>query len=155
MSSSVLSLCDELLQLLHDSAQGFETCSQDTQDQSLKESFQLISQSRATICQQLQQMVKQTLGSSLELSTPPSSSSLSAAVTGLLYRRWIDLKSLITGGKDNKTILNEVSRGESYLTDKYKEIIQQDTLVPEELRTVLQQQLQQIQLQDVGYAKYA
>ncbi|CAF1172477.1 unnamed protein product [Didymodactylos carnosus] len=103
-----------------------------TQDQSLKESFQLISQSRATICQQLQQMVKQTLGSSLELPTPSSSSSLSAAVTGLLYRCWIDLKSLITGGKDNKTILNEVSR---------------------ELRTVLQQQLQQIQLQDVGYAK--
>lgn len=46
---------------------------------------------------------------------------------GTLHQRWMDFKANITGS-DDKSVINEVERGEDYLKDKFETAMSSDAL---------------------------
>ena len=54
-----------------------------------------------------------------------------------LHRRWVDIKSAITG-KDDQAVLNECERGEDVAKKSYKRALEKD--LPPEIRQVVQRQ---------------
>ncbi|MOA26062.1 hypothetical protein D3C78_1468310 [compost metagenome] len=65
--------------------------------------------------------------------TPEESTSLGAD----MHRRWVDLKSLVTG-KDEVAILNEAERGEDVAKKHYAEALEKD--LPTDVRAMVQRQ---------------
>ena len=65
--------------------------------------------------------------------TPEDSTSVGAD----LHRRWVDLKSLVTG-KDEKAILNEAERGEDVAKARYAEALREN--LPSNIRDLVQRQ---------------
>ncbi|CAM5422312.1 Aldehyde dehydrogenase OS=Stutzerimonas stutzeri OX=316 GN=CXK95_11620 PE=4 SV=1 [Stutzerimonas stutzeri] len=55
------------------------------------------------------------------------------------HRRWVDLKSMITG-KDYEAILNECERGEDVAVKSYRKALEKD--LPAEVRLVVERQYQ-------------
>ncbi|HSX71833.1 MAG TPA: PA2169 family four-helix-bundle protein, partial [Pseudomonas sp.] len=70
----------------------------------------------------------------LELGGKPEDST---SVGGDMHRRWVDLKSLITG-KSDEAILNECERGEDVAKKHYAEALEKD--LPPKVREVVQRQ---------------
>ena len=60
----------------------------------------------------------------------------------LLHRRWVDLKSMVTG-KDHEAILNECERGEDVALKSYRKALDKD--LPADIRVVVQRQFQGVQ----------
>jgi uncharacterized protein (TIGR02284 family) len=58
-------------------------------------------------------------------------------MSGTLHRRWIDIKSAITG-KDDVSILNECERGEDVAVKSYRQALEKD--LPASIRTIVQRQ---------------
>ena len=56
-----------------------------------------------------------------------------------LHRRWVDLKSLVTG-KDEEAILNEAERGEDVAKERYSEALTKN--LPPEIRSMVERQYQ-------------
>jgi uncharacterized protein (TIGR02284 family) len=54
-----------------------------------------------------------------------------------LHRRWVDLKSAITG-KDDEAILNECERGEDVAVKSYRNALEKD--LPPDIRSVVERQ---------------
>jgi uncharacterized protein (TIGR02284 family) len=48
---------------------------------------------------------------------------MSTSVSGDLHRRWVDLKSLVTG-KSEEAVLNEAERGEDHALKAYKSALE-------------------------------
>ena len=61
----------------------------------------------------------------------------STSMSGDLHRRWVDLKSLITG-KDDEAILNECERGEDVAKKSYHKALEK--ALPEDIRQIVQRQ---------------
>ena len=59
-----------------------------------------------------------------------------------MHRRWVDLKSMITG-KDDEAILNECERGEDVAVKSYRKALEKD--LPAEVRIVVERQYQGVQ----------
>ena len=57
------------------------------------------------------------------------------SLAGQLHQRWLDLKAAIEGN-DEDAILEEVSRGESYLQQKFQESIDDDSVRGEARRAI-------------------
>ncbi|MEL6078682.1 PA2169 family four-helix-bundle protein, partial [Stenotrophomonas maltophilia] len=88
----------------------FKTCAEDIKHPELKALFIKRSTDCATAAAELQSVVR-SMGGEPETST---------SVSGDLHRRWVDLKSLVTG-KDEESVLNEAERGEDHALKSYKE----------------------------------
>lgn len=65
-----------------------------------------------------------------------------ASVSGALHRKWVDIKSSITG-KSDEAILNECERGEDVALKSYKQTLEKD--LPADVRAVVERQLQGVQ----------
>ncbi len=63
----------------------------------------------------------------------------SSGLGGALHRRWVDLKSLVTG-KDDKSILNECERGEDVAVRSYRTALEKN--LPVDVRSVVERQYQ-------------
>jgi uncharacterized protein (TIGR02284 family) len=63
----------------------------------------------------------------------------SGGLGGALHRRWIDIKSAITG-HDNKAILNECERGEDIAVASYRRALEKN--LPPDARTTVERQYQ-------------
>lgn len=123
----VVSVLNDLIETCRDGEEGFRVCAEDISRPELKSLFQNRAQQCATAAGELQQLVRQ-FGGDPETDT---------SVAGDLHRRWVDLKSLITG-KDDEAILNECERGEDVAKRSYQKALEKE--LPEQVRSVVQRQ---------------
>jgi uncharacterized protein (TIGR02284 family) len=128
-NDDVISTLNDLIETCKDGEQGFRTCAEDIGDSKLKSFFTDRAQSCAQAAGELQQEVRALGGD------PEKSSSVSSA----LHRRWVDIKSAITG-KDDESILNECERGEDVAKKSYANALEKD--LPAGIRSLVERQYQ-------------
>ena len=109
-----------LIATLLDSVAGFTKSAQDVQDRDLAQRFSSRAQERQSAVAGLQSAVAQLGG------TPEDETS----TMGGIHRTFLNLKEAVTG-TDDKTILDEVERGEDYLKEKFETALKADDLAPE------------------------
>jgi len=125
----IVSTLNDLIETSKDGEEGFRTCAEDTSDPQLKTFFSNRAQSCTAAVIELQDLVRAYGGD------PETSSGLG----GALHRRWLDIKSLITG-KDDKAILAECERGEDVAVASYRKALENN--LPPDVRTVVERQYQ-------------
>lgn len=122
-----VSVLNDLIETCKDGEEGFRICAEDIRRPELKTLFTTRARQCAEAATELQQLVRQ-LGGDPETDT---------SVGGDLHRRWVDLKSAITG-KDDESILNECERGEDVAKRNYQKALEKD--LPASVKTVVQRQ---------------
>ena len=120
---------NKLIETCKDGEAGFKVCAEDVKRPDMKQLFSQRSRQCADAAEELQRTV-------LHLGGEPEDST---SVGADLHRRWVDLKSLITG-KDEEAILNEAERGEDVAKERYSEALTQN--LPTEIRTLVERQYQ-------------
>lgn len=126
-TKDVISVLNDLIETSKDGEEGFKVCAEDAERLDLKNLFSSRAQECAKAAAELQALVVQ-LGGDPEDST---------SVSGDLHRRWVDLKSAVTG-KDDQAVLNECERGEDVAKKSYKKALEKD--LPPQIREVVQRQ---------------
>jgi uncharacterized protein (TIGR02284 family) len=129
MNDDLISTLNDLIETCKDGENGFKTCAEDIGDGQFKQPFQASAAACATAAQELQALVVAHGG------TPQTKSSLS----GTLHRRWVDIKSAITG-KDDEAILAECERGEDMALKSYRRALEKD--LPADVLLVVERQYQ-------------
>ncbi|WP_252273318.1 PA2169 family four-helix-bundle protein [Pseudomonas subflava] len=125
--SDTIKILNNLIETSKDGEAGFRTCAKDVKDTQLQSLFNNRARECAAAAGELQGLV-------LELGGKPEDST---SVGGDMHRRWVDLKSLITG-KSDEAILNECERGEDVAKKHYAEALEKD--LPPNVREVVQRQ---------------
>lgn len=128
-NKEIVSTLNDLIETCKDGEEGFRTCAQDISDPEMKDYFISRAQRCSTAAAELQDVVEELGG------TPETSSSVSAA----LHRRWVDIKSAVTG-KDDEAILNECERGEDVAKKSYENALSKD--LPVDVRALVERQYQ-------------
>ena len=125
----IISTLNNLVETSRDGEEGFRTSAEHAKDAQLKSLFQNRADSCAAAVRELQDIV-------LAQGGKPSESS---SVSGTLHRRWVDIKSMVTG-RDDVAILNEVERGEDVAVASYKKALSQG--LPSEVQDLVERQYQ-------------
>ena len=125
---------NDLLEYLYDSCNGYKECADQVADPTMKQLFSDLAQHRQQMIAELKTQVRMS-----DVDEKPTDS---GSVTGMAHRRFIDVKSLLTGG-DTESIVKEVKRGESYTIDRYKEILSKN--LPSAIKQILLKQLTEIE----------
>jgi len=128
-NDDVVSTLNDLIETSKDGEDGFRTCADDAKDPQLKKFFHERAQRCAAAVTELQDLVRAYGGN------PETSGGLGAAA----HRRWIDIKSLITG-QDDKAVLAECERGEDFAITSYRRALERN--LPGEVRGVIERQYQ-------------
>ncbi len=115
-----ISVLNTLITTTIDSADGFERSAEDAGTGRFVEMFREFATERRQVVARLQETVRSLGG------TPNDDGSLKAD----LHRRWVDLRSAITGDGGDKAIIEEVERGEDYLKAKYDTALEDTALSP-------------------------
>lgn len=131
-NNDVIHVLNDLIETSKDGEKGFRTCAEDIKRPDLKTLFLTRAQGCNEAALELQHLVR-SLGGDPETST---------SVAGDLHRRWVDLKSLVTG-KDEEAILNECERGEDVAMKAYRKALEKD--LPVTVRNVVEKQFQGVQ----------
>ncbi len=131
-NKEVVSTLNDLIETCKDGEQGFKTCAQDASNPELKSYFMKRAEECVIGATELQQLVMQLGGK------PEDSSSLG----GTLHRRWVDIKSALTG-TDDAAVLEECERGEDIAVATYREALNKD--LPHDVRDVVEKQMQGVQ----------
>ena len=126
-TKDVISTLNDLIETSKDGEAGFKACADDAQSVNLKNTFSARAQECGKAATELQALVLQ-LGGDPEDST---------SISGDMHRRWVDIKSAITG-KDDQAVLNECERGEDVAKKSYKTALDKD--LPPDIRAVVQRQ---------------
>lgn len=124
-----LDVFNDLLQTSKDGEAGFQACAEDLRDPQLKAAMLEQSRDCAAAADELERIV-------LELGGKPKDST---SFAGDLHRRWVDLKSLVTG-KDEEAVLNECERGEDVAKQRYQAALEKP--LPAEIHQVIERQYQ-------------
>jgi uncharacterized protein (TIGR02284 family) len=115
--SSEISTLNTLIATTIDSINGYEDSAQNIDNQRFREIFRKRAGERQEIVEQLRGEVRRLGGD------PEDSGSF----MGKAHQRFEDLKAAITG-RDEKSIINEVERGEDYLKSKWQAALQSGDL---------------------------
>ncbi|MFN3580826.1 MAG: PA2169 family four-helix-bundle protein [Pseudomonas sp.] len=128
-NKELIETLNDLIETSKDGEEGFKVCAEDVKRPELKALFS----DRAVQCgraaSELQAIVFKLGGD------PENSTSLA----GDMHRRWVDLKSLITG-KSEQAVLNECERGEDVAKKNYSEALEK--ALPADVREVVERQYQ-------------
>ena len=125
--SELISTLNDLIETCKDGEEGFLACSEGIKDPILKASFTERSLNCGEAADELQELVSSLGGD------PETQSSLA----GTLHRRWVDIKSAITG-QDEEAVLNECERGEDVAVRSYKNALEKN--LPEYVRIIVERQ---------------
>ncbi|MBA1272328.1 PA2169 family four-helix-bundle protein [Stutzerimonas azotifigens] len=131
-NKETISVLNDLIETSKDGEKGFRECAEDLKSPQLKTTMTQRAQDCASAVAELQQLVR-SLGGDPETST---------SMSGDMHRRWVDLKSMLTG-KDDEAILNECERGEDVALKSYRKALEKD--LPPDVRAVVEKQLQGVQ----------
>lgn len=126
-TKDVIEVLNDLIETSKDGEAGFKVCAEDAERLELKNLFTKRAEECGKAAAELQSIVVRLGGK------PEDSTSVSAD----LHRRWVDIKSAITG-KDDQAVLNECERGEDVAKKSYKKALEKD--LPPEVREVVQRQ---------------
>jgi len=115
--SEAISTINTLIATTIDSINGYEDSAQNIDNQRFREIFRQRASERQGIVEQLRSEVRRLGGD------PDDSGSF----LGKAHQRFADLKAAVTG-RDEKSIINEVERGEDYLKEKWQAALQSGDL---------------------------
>ena len=115
--SSEISTLNTLIATTIDSINGYEESAQNIDNQRFSEIFRRRANERQEIVEQLRAEVRRLGGDPED----------DGSVMGKAHQRFADLKAAITG-RDEKSIINEVERGEDYLKSKWQSALQSGDL---------------------------
>jgi uncharacterized protein (TIGR02284 family) len=121
-----ISVLNSLITTTIDSANGFERSAEDVRGGRFEELFRDFATERRQVVGTLQDAVRAVGG------TPEDDGSFKAD----LHRRWIDLRTAITGGGGDRAVIQEVERGEDYLKGKYEAALADDALSAEAMAVI-------------------
>lgn len=124
-----ISVLNDLIETSRDGEEGFKACAEDVQRPDLKTLFTDRARQCASAAEELQQIVRRLGGDPEE----------DASFSGAMHRRWVDLKSMVTG-KDELAILNECERGEDVAKEHYQDALKKT--LPPDIRAVVERQYQ-------------
>lgn len=128
-NDEVISTLNDLIETSRDGEEGFRTCAEDASDPQLKTFFSNRAQTCTAAVIELQDLARAYGGD------PENSGSLGGAV----HRRWLDIKSLLTG-KDDEAVLTECERGEDVAVASYRRALEKN--LPVDVRRVVERQYQ-------------
>ncbi|HZU51988.1 MAG TPA: PA2169 family four-helix-bundle protein [Sphingomicrobium sp.] len=115
--SSAISTLNTLIATTIDSITGYEDSAENIDNERFREIFRARANERQQIVEQLRSEVRRLDGD------PEDGGSF----LGKAHQRFEDLKAAITG-RDEKSIINEVERGEDYLKEKWQAALQSGDL---------------------------
>ena len=115
--SESISTLNTLIATTIDSVNGYEDSAENIDNERLREIFRQRASERQDVVQKLREEVRRMGGD------PEDSGSF----MGKTHQRFEDLKAAVTG-RDEKSIINEVERGEDYLKEKWQAALQSGDL---------------------------
>jgi uncharacterized protein (TIGR02284 family) len=115
--SDEISTLNTLIATTIDSITGYEDSAENIDNERVREIFRQRANERQQVVQQLRSEVRRLGGD------PEDGGSF----LGKAHQRFEDLKAAVTG-RDEKSIINEVERGEDYLKDKWQTALQSGDL---------------------------
>ena len=115
-----------------DSINGYENSAKHIESERFAQIFRERANERQQVVEQLRAEVRRLGGE------PEADGSF----MGKTHQRWEDLKASIAGG-DEKSIINEVERGEDYIKGKFETALEQGNLMGES-RTVVERAYQSV-----------
>ena len=115
-----------LLATLTDSINGYRDAADNIENGNLKQLFLESAEQRSRVAEELRTEVRRLGGDPND----------DGSFMGKTHQVFLDLKSAVTG-HDEKSIINEVERGEDYLKEKFETALQSDKLAGE-TRTVVE-----------------
>ena len=128
-NDDLIDTLNTLIETCKDGENGFRTCAEDIQNKELEPLFTTAAQHCAEAAQELRREVERLGGK------PEKSGSLA----GSAHRRWVDIKSAITG-KDDAGVLAECERGEDVAKASYQKALKED--LPPSIRAIVERQYQ-------------
>lgn len=131
-NSDAVSTLNTLIATTTDSVNGYEKSADEIRDQRLQQIFRQRADDRQQVVQKLREEVRRLGGD------PDDSGSF----LGKAHQAFENLKSAVTGG-DEKSIVDEVERGEDYLKDKFETALNSGTLSGQS-RSVVEQCFQSV-----------
>lgn len=126
-SNTEITTLNTLIATTIDSVNGYQESAQAVENERFRQLFMELAQDRQQVLPQLQAEVAR-LGGNPE----DDGSTLGAA-----HRAIVDLKAAITG-RDDKSVINEVERGEDYIKEKYETALNNADLSAETRQVVSQ-----------------
>ena len=130
--SDTISTLNKLIATTIDSINGYEDAASNIENQRFAQIFRERASERQQIVEELRAEVRRLGGN------PEDDGSF----LGKTHQRFLDLKAAITG-RDEKSIINEVERGEDYLKEKWQAALQSGDL-DGETHTLVERLYQQI-----------
>ena len=130
--SEEITTLNTLIATTIDSVTGYENSAKDVENDRFAQIFRERASERQQVVEQLRSEVRRLGGN------PEDDGSF----MGKTHQRFEDLKAAITG-RDEKSIVNEVERGEDYIKGKFETALNSDTLSGES-RAVVEQCYQSI-----------
>ncbi len=127
-----ISTLNSLIETTVDSVTGYEDSAKNVDNERFREIFRSRADERQKVAEELRSEVRRLGGD------PEDSGSF----MGKAHQRFEDLKAAITG-RDEKSIINEVERGEDYIKGKFEAALQSDDLGAES-REVVQRCFQSV-----------
>jgi uncharacterized protein (TIGR02284 family) len=116
-NSSAISTLNSLISTTIDSITGYEDSAENIDNERFREIFRQRANERQQIVEQLRSEVRRLGGEAED----------GGSFMGKAHQRFEDLKAAITG-RDEKSIVNEVERGEDYLKEKWQAALQSGDL---------------------------
>jgi uncharacterized protein (TIGR02284 family) len=124
---------NSLIETTLDSANGYKEAAQNAESAQFRTLFEERSRRRLDLTRQLQQEVR-------SFGAEPEDDQ---SVLGKAHNKFVDLKNALSGGPNDKAVINEVERGEDVIKAKYEKALNDEDL-PSNIRQVLSQAYQSV-----------
>jgi uncharacterized protein (TIGR02284 family) len=116
---------NNLIKTTLDSVGGYEEAAENADRSQYKTMFAERASKRRQLAQELQQEVRSLGGDPKE----------EQGIAGKAHNMFVDIKNALTGG-DDKSVIDEVERGEDHIKEKFEQALKDDDL-PESVRASL------------------
>ena len=126
-NSDQISVLNELIETTIDSTKGYEDAAENIENDRLRQIFRERADERQKVVSDLRSEVSRLGGDPEE----------SGTLMGKTHQRFLDLKAAITG-RDEKSVINEVERGEDYIKGKFEAALEGGKLSGESRQAVEQ-----------------